>query len=413
MLDKMHSPVKWFETSLLAISAFNIIVVFFTLVWNIRRIQPAGIFLLIWLFIAGVAMAMMFIIDTGLIIYVPWLFLVPSPLYYLLFPAGYLYIRMLVRDEVRLNKWDVLHAFPALVHLIELWPFFTQTYTYKLEVVQEVISRPLGTFAHAEGLLSDYQHNILRGVMGFCYLLAIFQLLRRDRNDQNRDLTAFPAMVRWLKTFGGMQFIIALALVSFLGFPSLAPPEVRATLLYLLIACSVIGTAMVLIFNQGLMYGMPSFATKQVLPSSTPLPTFRETFDQPSIELPGAENATREQALLKRLEAFMDLKKPYLNHRYHISDLAADLGVPAHHISYALNNVLKIKYADYMNQNRLEHMKHLVDAGELSNYTLEALALKSGFNSRITFIRAVQKLKGMNPSAYFKKGNEPGNTISR
>lgn len=406
----VNAPVKWFETSLLAISAFHLFVVFITMLWHIRRIQPASAFLLVWLFIAGVAMVMMFAIDTGLIVYIPWLFLLPSPLFYLLFPAGYLYIRMMVNDEVRLKKWDVLHALPALIHFAELMPYFLKSSAYKMQAVLDVLERPLGVFAQSEGLLYDYQHNILRGLIGLGYSLAIYRIFRQANKTAHNPTTRFPGMTRWLKGFGWMQLLIAVLLVSILGIPRLAPPHVRATLLYMLIALSQTGTAMILIFNPNLMYGMPKFAGKV----STPPPLSRgarpaplanpkdETLvEKADISLPSG-NLDREHALLQRIEAFMDAEKPYLKQRYHTNDLSEDLGVPAHHISYALNHVLKLKYADYINQKRIAQMKNLVDDGELADYTLEALALKSGFNSRVTFIRAVQKRMGMNPSEYFK-----------
>jgi AraC-like DNA-binding protein len=51
-------------------------------------------------------------------------------------------------------------------------------------------------------------------------------------------------------------------------------------------------------------------------------------------------------------------------------------------------------------------MKEKIKEGELKQFTLEALALSAGFHSRITFIRAVKKLKGVTPSEYFGK-NRP------
>jgi AraC-like DNA-binding protein len=409
----VNAPVKWFETSLLAISAFHLFVVFVTMLWHIRRIQPASAFLLVWLFIAGVAMVMMFAIDTGLIVYAPWLFLLPSPLYYLLFPAGYLYIRMMVNDEVRLKKWDVLHFIPALIHFVELTPYLLQSSAYKLHAVTDAVGKPLGVFEHSQGILLEYQHNILRGLIGLGYSLAIFRIFRQANKTTHNPTTLFPGMTRWLKGFGWMQLLIAVLLVSILGIPRLAPPHVRATLLYMLIALSQTGTAMILIFNPNLMYGMPKFAGKVPTPlplsrGARPVPLAKpkdETLVEKADLTSPSGNLDREHALLHRIEAFMDAEKPYLKQRYHTNDLSEDLSVPAHHISYALNHVLKLKYADYINQQRIDHMKSLVDSGELDNYTLEALALKSGFNSRVTFIRAVQKLKGINPSEYFKAGD--------
>jgi AraC-like DNA-binding protein len=105
---------------------------------------------------------------------------------------------------------------------------------------------------------------------------------------------------------------------------------------------------------------------------------------------------------IQLLAQLMEDKKPFLQKRYSISNLAADVKIPQHHISYLLNNIYQIRFNEYINQFRIQYIRDRLAHEDLSHLTLEGLALEAGFSSRITFIRVVQKIKGMNPSEYFK-----------
>jgi len=105
---------------------------------------------------------------------------------------------------------------------------------------------------------------------------------------------------------------------------------------------------------------------------------------------------------IKQMTRLMEEQKPFLRKRYSINELAHDVKVPRHHISYLLNNIFQIRYTDYINQFRIKYIKDRLVNEDLGHMTLEGLALEAGFSSRITFFRVVQKQTGMNPSEYFK-----------
>jgi AraC-like DNA-binding protein len=105
---------------------------------------------------------------------------------------------------------------------------------------------------------------------------------------------------------------------------------------------------------------------------------------------------------IQLLNVVMKEKKPFLQKRYALNDLASDLKVPQHHLSYLLNNIFQVRFNDYINQLRIQYLEERLASEDLSHMTMEGLALEAGFSSRITFIRVVQKQTGQNPSTYFK-----------
>jgi YesN/AraC family two-component response regulator len=66
-----------------------------------------------------------------------------------------------------------------------------------------------------------------------------------------------------------------------------------------------------------------------------------------------------------------------------------------------LNQVLHIRFNDYVNGLRIQYLKQQVSAEKLKSLTLEGLASEGGFGNRATFIRAVKKATGQNPSQFF------------
>ena len=56
-----------------------------------------------------------------------------------------------------------------------------------------------------------------------------------------------------------------------------------------------------------------------------------------------------------------------------------------------------------MNSYRIEEFNRLLEKGEHTQYTLQALIEKCGFSSRTSFFRYFKKVKGMSPGEYIRK----------
>jgi AraC-like DNA-binding protein len=253
-------------------------------------------------------------------------------------------------------------------------------------------------------------------------------------------------MLQWLWVLSGMLMLFSLSLVLAFVIPGVNP-AVRSAYLYTIMAGTQIVSTLYLLLNPSILFGMPRLEKmvgrlrlfrddlwldrpKNIAPEiSSPIgiPFFSGPEQNPertfswesethaeSGQLPETAPSSVEEKeskpipqrqyddYIKLLKGFMEEKKPFLRKRYAINDLAKDLKIPQHHISYLLNNVFQIRYNDYINQFRIGYLKDRLAKGDLGHLTLEGLALEAGFSSRITFIRVVQKLTGMKPSEYFK-----------
>jgi hypothetical protein len=106
-----------------------------------------------FLFSTALVNLMLFLIYTGIIFKLTWLYRLPSPLYYMMFPAAWLYVRMIIRDEVRLKLIDGIHFIPGFLHLLEMIPYYLKSADYKIRHVVDDAPQIMGAYMHNEGIL--------------------------------------------------------------------------------------------------------------------------------------------------------------------------------------------------------------------------------------------------------------------
>jgi AraC-like DNA-binding protein len=95
-------------------------------------------------------------------------------------------------------------------------------------------------------------------------------------------------------------------------------------------------------------------------------------------------------------------KKPYLQQRYSLKDLAIDTNIPLHYLSAFINKYWGKNFNDFINEFRVHHCKDKILNEEYKFKKLEAIAEESGFNNRNTFAIAFKKVTGLKPSEYLK-----------
>ncbi len=119
-------------------------------------------------------------------------------------------------------------------------------------------------------------------------------------------------------------------------------------------------------------------------------------------------NATEEEIseLKNKLYQVFEDQKPYLNEYLNLKTLAEMIPTSDRKLSALLNHHLNTNFYDFINHYRVEEVKRKMLLREFDNYTLLALALDAGFNSKASFNRIFKKETGFSPSAYKNKVRE-------
>ena len=110
-----------------------------------------------------------------------------------------------------------------------------------------------------------------------------------------------------------------------------------------------------------------------------------------------------EGEIKKKLE-YLHQNKLYLDLEFNVSKCARELEMPAHHLSYFINQFYGLSFTSYKNKLRVEHAKKLIENGFLHNNSMDALAEACGFGNRSSFSKVFKSLEHLSPSEY------PGNS---
>ena len=92
----------------------------------------------------------------------------------------------------------------------------------------------------------------------------------------------------------------------------------------------------------------------------------------------------------------------FLDRSLSIAKLGDILGEKSHHVSQTFSEYISESFNDYVNKHRIEIAKKRLHDSAYSNYKIEAIALESGFNNKVTFYKAFTKFSNRTPSAFRK-----------
>jgi AraC-like DNA-binding protein len=106
--------------------------------------------------------------------------------------------------------------------------------------------------------------------------------------------------------------------------------------------------------------------------------------------------------ILNQLKQQMLEQKYFLKSDLKLADLSGYSGIPMHHISQVINEKLNKNFFDFINEYRIEEFKNRLTDSKFDNYTILAIGLDSGFNSKAAFNAAFKKITGITPSDFKK-----------
>ena len=150
-----------------------------------------------------------------------------------------------------------------------------------------------------------------------------------------------------------------------------------------------------LIWLAMLVYGGVKIACKSALPF-----TQDSDITRPPLSTDAANaNADRYKIIAARVKdsAF------YLNPDLTLTLLARKLGMPARHISAAVNTATNSNFSQWINGFRIEKAQQLLTETSL---TITEIMLESGFSTKSNFNREFQRITGMSPTMFRRQRDE-------
>ncbi|MEM9985313.1 MAG: helix-turn-helix transcriptional regulator, partial [Bacteroidota bacterium] len=124
--------------------------------------------------------------------------------------------------------------------------------------------------------------------------------------------------------------------------------------------------------------------------------------DKPALPLTEAERQL-EREVIRVIEE----EQLYLTPSVSLNDLADRLGTNRHLVSKVINAQAGRSFYDLINGYRVEHLKKLLDDPQNAPFTILALGLDSGFNSKASLNRIFKNLTGLTPRQYLDRKSQP------
>lgn len=338
--------------------------------------------------------------ETGYIIDQPHLLRTISPLMYLNGPFFYFYIRNSLLNTDGLKTRDYLHFIPAIIHLIDLIPFYLLPFNEKQEIAKMIFSDKVLLNYLGSGFIPISFHYLFRMVLQLIYLVYCIYLVQKSK-PQFMTLINREKLKNWL-----FISLFLMGVVIFSNFchtltTYFGQNQDQYTGLKLFFSCiaflGILSLNFYMNFNPELVYnGFKGSLIKEELAINNAIkkPDFLKELVE--VEIKDAD------LLLEKIRSALEDKKFFLGKGLTIVDLAKNIDVSPKILSILINRKFKTNFNELINIYRVNYAKQLLEENVLALYSIEGLASMVGFNSRITFFNSFKKNVGISPKEYAK-----------
>lgn len=116
----------------------------------------------------------------------------------------------------------------------------------------------------------------------------------------------------------------------------------------------------------------------------------------------------QSQQIKPKNKSFRDLEKSiieeklYLNPNFKLREIASALNLSEGYISQLISKNSDLNFNNFVNKLRIEESKIMLKNKSYSNYTITAIGLESGFNSKTSFYSAFKKFTNKTPTEFRK-----------
>ena len=305
----------------------------------------------------------------------------PIPLFH--GPLLYLYCLYALRSENNFRAADNLHFVPGIAAYLYMSRFFF-FYTAEEKILVD------------KGVINDFSIFsliLLLAILisGITYSVLSYRItVRHKQKMKNRFSYSEGISLKWLRYCIVSIALIFLSAIIVFGLRDglkVAFPFNPEYIFYSIL--------IVLIFYIG-YFGIKHeniFINSPVLENEKRIST--EKYKHSGVS--GDEAAQMYSNLLH----YMEKEKPYLHPKLSLSELARQLKLSTNQLSQIINQQAGVNFYDFVNKYRVEEFFRIADKNK--NFSLLALALDAGFNSKSSFNNIFKNQKGLTPSQYLAK----------
>lgn len=291
----------------------------------------------------------------------------------------YLYVLNFLHPNLKIRKLHLLLFVPFMIAL--------------LESILEKIGFATKLLDQTDIIYFNYFRigfEIFNVIFSLTLILASFRLVQNYEQNKIAKSNKHPKMaVRWLKTITIILLVLCLYWLIPLYFEINHELDISERYFYPL----WLGLA-VTIYTLGHI-GLYQYGVVQEQKSIRNFSNNRSTVIKFEVENSKNEN-------VEAFENYIKIEKNYQNPDLSLELVADELGINKSYLSRVINNELEKSFTDYVNEMRVEEAKIYLTNPDFKKYTLLAIGMEAGFNSKSVFNSSFKKFTGMTPSEFRK-----------
>nr|WP_299384701.1 helix-turn-helix transcriptional regulator [Allomuricauda sp.] len=243
--------------------------------------------------------------------------------------------------------------------------------------------------------------NLVMGIEIFSVLFAIvllvlatFKVFAFAEEDQSFNPEVIRTSLNWLK-YTLILILLGTFLWAYLTYKNIFVPDSNVSYysLWIIIAATIYWLGHIGIYKFGIIEQRKRIRAYQLknngqVPQKDPL----------------NEHVMAFQKLVREEKAYLD---PGLT----LDTVASHLSISPSYLSKVIKKELHTNYTDYINELRIDEAKNYLRKPEFANYTITAIGLEAGFNSRSAFYQVFKKVTGKTPLRYKKEIGQSADSL--
>lgn len=117
-------------------------------------------------------------------------------------------------------------------------------------------------------------------------------------------------------------------------------------------------------------------------------------------------------SLKTRVIRLMEGERLFLDNELGLPELAREVGISSHDLSYLLNEGFGVNFFQFINTYKVNEAKQLMLSDKHRHLNMLGIAYSAGFNSKTTFNTAFKKATGLSPSQYIQQIKTETSTVA-
>ncbi|MCW5518116.1 helix-turn-helix domain-containing protein [Muriicola sp. Z0-33] len=319
-------------------------------------------------------------------------FILVSLLSAYIFPSFLIYGMVLIEEEhVLRKKWLWFYSFAIIFNVFLLFDvFFLNNYnTSDLENLYENPPFIYHVFYKSSNLFSIIM------LLWFLKPLKLYGLKIRNNFSSIENL-----QLKWLENFSYCFIILnALSILIFLMYNFGYLANVKTP--FMVIFSGIVLSLFYFSYHGIRQYALADFSLINEYDKSLNFKS--NNGENLNIKYQSSSLSIKEMnSLFAEIKYLFEIEQIYLEPQLKIDEIAKLLEVTTHKISQTINSKANKPFYDYVNEYRINHFKALLANLEKRKFTILALGIESGFNSKASLNRIFKQNTGMSPKEFQK-----------